>query len=221
MDHLMNILPSQAKRLRNVLASDDSEAKLLLVALLDDIIRGAATTRDLGFLDGSDTEDERIADKLKMISRLSSHLTVYNERPYELEEQINDFYTFPDARRVAADLRVHDITGTAGPFILLAVVTDQEGRAEGEFPGHYTLPFDVIAAIGIRAFEWYRGVIEGLASRPGRTRGIGTEDIRSYIKVSIRDSYNQLESDALDVEYYIAMSFLRAKLGVKPPIVDI
>jgi hypothetical protein len=202
--------------LRNILLGDGSEAKTLLVALLDNIRRGVATLRDLGFLDGSEAEDECVAEKLRLIASISHISTFINGRPYEIEEQINDFHNFPDARHLAAQFRVHDLTRSALPHVLATIALDQEAREEGEVP-HYLLPPDVLVAIGIRAYEWYKSVISGLGDGP-RSRGIGSEDINGYIRQTLKDSYNRLEDDAVDVEFYVAMSLLRAQLGVKSPV---
>lgn len=216
MDEFIGMLPSQSKRLRNILAGEQSESKFLLIALLDDIRRGASNMREFGFLDGSEAEDETVALKLDLITLVAQAMTAYHEQSYELEDQIHDFYAFSDARHIAADLRVHDLSKSASMFVLWTISLDQEGRNHGEYP-YYTLPFDVLVAIGLRSFEWYRSIMTELGTSE-RTRGIGTSDIQSFIKTTLKDSFNHLEADVLDVDFPVAMSLLRAKLGVKSPI---
>ena len=208
---LIDLIPGRYETVRRALENPENEGHTLLLALMDHLSAGKITLEDLRLTSvGRLDEEMTFMNKLRAISLYGVIVNARNGR-YSLEEQVEDFLLFGDIESMKLHQGMVRMRRAALQMVLLAIRTEGQMKDQGIITTDYSLPIDVLVAIGDDAARWHAG----LAAMPGdHAEPVGESQILDYLESTLKDTYNQLQDYLMVLHMRVAMDKIRQKFGL-------
>ncbi len=207
---LTEMVPEHFRHIRQILFDDSFGGRTLLLMLLDRIQSGDCHISELGLIKGLAEEERVFIQKLEVITALA---VVMNARGghYALDEQVEDFLLFARPVDVCRFQNMERFSRAALPTILWAIAEDDRLRARGESFQKFSLPLDIMVAIGSEVADWHLLATEEAGSHGKR---IDEALIRGTLASTLRDTYRQIGDFAQGMSLQWAVDEIRRRLGI-------